>query len=90
MLLDEPSSGLDAHETDQLSEALQRVHQERGTAFVLVEHNVEFVTNLSDTVTVLDFGRVLLEGRPDEIMRSAEVQAAYLGAPVDSEPEEAS
>ena len=90
MLLDEPSSGLDAHETDQLSEALQRVHQERGTAFVLVEHNVEFVTNLSDTVTVLDFGRVLLEGRPDEIMRSPEVQAAYLGAPVDSEPEEAS
>ena len=57
MLLDEPSSGLDTDETDQLSEALQRVHQERGTAFVLVEHNVEFVTNLSDTVTVLDFGR---------------------------------
>ena len=53
-------------------------------------HNVEFVTNLSDTVTVLDFGRVLLEGRPDEIMRSPDVQAAYLGAPVDSEPEEAS
>jgi ABC-type branched-subunit amino acid transport system ATPase component len=90
MLLDEPSSGLDAHETDQLSEALHRVHQERGTAFVLVEHNVEFVTNLSDSVTVLDFGRVLLEGRPDEIMRSPEVQAAYLGAPVDSAPEEAS
>ena len=90
MLLDEPSSGLDAHETDQLSEALQRVHQERGTAFVLVEHNVEFVTNLSDSVTVLDFGRVLLEGRPDEIMRSPEVQAAYLGAPVDSSAEEAS
>jgi ABC-type branched-subunit amino acid transport system ATPase component len=90
MLLDEPSSGLDAHETDQLSDALHRVHQERGTAFVLVEHNVEFVTNLSDSVTVLDFGRVLLEGRPDEIMRSPEVQAAYLGAPVDSAPEEAS
>ncbi len=90
MLLDEPSSGLDAHETDQLSEALHRVHKERGTAFVLVEHNVEFVTNLSDSVTVLDFGKVLLEGRPDEIMRSPEVQAAYLGAPVDSAPEEAS
>ena len=88
MLLDEPSSGLDAHETDQLSEALHRVHQERGTAFVLVEHNVEFVTNLSDSVTVLDFGRVLLEGRPDEIMRSPEVQAAYLGAPVDGSPED--
>jgi ABC-type branched-subunit amino acid transport system ATPase component len=88
MLLDEPSSGLDAHETEQLSDALLRVRRDRGTAFVLVEHNVEFVTNLSDSVTVLDFGRVLLEGRPDEIMRSPEVQAAYLGAPIDSPPEE--
>ena len=67
MLLDEPSSGLDVHETEQLGDALRRVRQERGTAFVLVEHNVEFVLDLSDRVTVLDFGRVLTEGTPDEI-----------------------
>jgi ABC-type branched-subunit amino acid transport system ATPase component len=82
MLLDEPSSGLDVHETEQLGEALRRVRAERGTAFVLVEHNVEFVLELSDRVTVLDFGRVLVEGTPDEIRRSSEVQAAYFGAPV--------
>ena len=40
MLLDEPSSGLDVHETEQLGDALRRVRDERGTAFVLVEHNV--------------------------------------------------
>jgi ABC-type branched-subunit amino acid transport system ATPase component len=83
MLLDEPSSGLDVHETEQLGEGLRRVRADRGTAFVLVEHNVEFVLDLSDRVTVLDFGKVLVEGTPDEIRRSPEVQAAYFGAPVD-------
>jgi ABC-type branched-subunit amino acid transport system ATPase component len=83
MLLDEPSSGLDVHETEQLGEALRRVRDERGTAFVLVEHNVDFVLDLSDRITVLDFGKVLTEGTPDEIRTSPEVQAAYFGAPVD-------
>jgi ABC-type branched-subunit amino acid transport system ATPase component len=89
MLLDEPSSGLDIHETEQLGDALRRVRQERGTAFVLVEHNVEFVLGLSDRVTVLDFGRVLIEGSPEEIRGSPEVQAAYFGAPLEDgdEPE---
>jgi ABC-type branched-subunit amino acid transport system ATPase component len=87
MLLDEPSSGLDVHETEQLGEALRRVRQDRGTAFVLVEHNVEFVLDLSDRVTVLDFGRVLTEGTPDEIRRSPEVQAAYFGAPLEGTDE---
>src|SRR5260370_25120 len=58
VLLDEPSSGRDGHETTQLADALVRVRDERGTAFVLVEHNVELVLELSAQVTVLDFGRV--------------------------------
>jgi ABC-type branched-subunit amino acid transport system ATPase component len=84
MLLDEPSSGLDVHETEQLGEALRRVREERGTAFVLVEHNVEFVLELSDRVTVLDFGKLLTEGLPEEVRDSPEVQEAYFGAPLDS------
>ena len=83
MLLDEPSSGLDVHETEQLGDALHRVRDDRGTAFVLVEHNVEFVLALSDRITVLDFGKVLTEGTPEEIRTSPEVQAAYFGTPVD-------
>jgi ABC-type branched-subunit amino acid transport system ATPase component len=84
MLLDEPSSGLDVHETEQLGEALRRVRADRGTAFVLVEHNVEFVLGLSDRITVLDFGKLIAEGTPDEIRTSPEVQAAYFGAPVEA------
>jgi ABC-type branched-subunit amino acid transport system ATPase component len=87
MLLDEPSSGLDAHETAQLGEALRRVRSERGIAFVLVEHNVEFVLGLSDRITVLDFGKLIAEGTPDEIRTSPAVQAAYFGAPVEQREE---
>ncbi len=83
MLLDEPSSGLDAHETEQLGDALRRVRSERGIACELVEHNVEFVLGLSDRITVLDFGRLIAEGTPDEIRTSPEVQAAYFGAPAE-------
>jgi ABC-type branched-subunit amino acid transport system ATPase component len=90
MLLDEPSSGLDIHETEQLGDALRRVREERGTAFVLVEHNVEFVLGLSDRVTVLDFGKVLIEGSPEEIRTSPAVQAAYFGAPLEDGSEAAS
>jgi ABC-type branched-subunit amino acid transport system ATPase component len=89
MLLDEPSSGLDIHETEQLGDALRRVREDRGTAFVLVEHNVEFVLGLSDRVTVLDFGKVLVEGSPEEIRTSPEVQAAYFGAPLEDRSEAA-
>ncbi|MBM3660281.1 MAG: ABC transporter ATP-binding protein [Actinobacteria bacterium] len=84
VLLDEPSSGLDEHETAQLADALRRVRADRGTSFVLVEHNVDLVLDLSDRVTVLDFGRVLTEGTPTEIRNSPEVQAAYFGAPVET------
>ena len=51
---------------------------------MLVEHNVEFVLELSDRVTVLDFGKLLMEGTPDEIRNSPEVQAAYFGTPIES------
>jgi ABC-type branched-subunit amino acid transport system ATPase component len=67
---------------------LRRVRTERGIAFVLVEHNVEFVLGLSDRISVLDFGKLIAEGTPDEIRSSTEVQAAYFGAPVDQRDRE--
>jgi len=79
LLLDEPSSGLDANETAQLSEVLGRLRAERGIALVLVEHNVEFVLGLADDVTVLDFGSVIAHGTPSAIRQDPKVQAAYLG-----------
>ncbi len=79
VLLDEPTSGLDVHETDRVVAALRVARAERGVAFVLVEHDVELVLDVCDTVTVLDFGRVIAEGAPGVIRASADVQAAYLG-----------
>ncbi|MGH8982662.1 MAG: ABC transporter ATP-binding protein [Acidimicrobiia bacterium] len=80
VLLDEPTSGLDVHETKQVAEALHLVRDERGVAFVVVEHDVELVLQISEAITVLDFGRVIAHGSPADIRASAEVQAAYLGS----------
>ncbi|HEX4491206.1 MAG TPA: ABC transporter ATP-binding protein [Acidimicrobiia bacterium] len=80
LLLDEPSSGLDANETAELSATLRRVREQEDVALVLVEHNVDMVLGLADSVTVLDFGRVIATGSSPEIRADAAVQAAYLGA----------
>ncbi len=79
LLLDEPSSGLDANETLALTECLHDIRTEHGIAMLLVEHNLEMVLGLADRVTVLDFGEVVAVGTPDEIAASEVVQAAYLG-----------
>jgi branched-chain amino acid transport system ATP-binding protein len=79
LLLDEPSSGLDAHETDALADVLARLRDEEGLALVLVEHNVAMVLGLADDVTVLDFGEVIARGPATDIRADAAVQAAYLG-----------
>jgi len=80
VLLDEPTSGLDVHETEQVASALQTVRDERGVAFVVVEHDVELVLKICEAITVLDFGKVIAQGTPSDIRGSKEVQAAYLGA----------
>ena len=79
LLLDEPSSGLDAQETDELAAVLGRLRDEEGLALVLVEHNVAMVLGLADDVTVLDFGEVIARGPAADIRADAAVQAAYLG-----------
>ena len=85
VLLDEPTSGLDLHETARVADALLAARDQRRIAFVMVEHDVDLVLKLSESVTVLDFGRVIAEGAPAEIRASAAVQAAYLGGPIDGE-----
>ena len=84
VLLDEPTSGLDVHETAQVAAALRGTRDERGVAFVVVEHDVELVLEISEAITVLDFGKVIAQGSPSDIRSSAEVQAAYLGSTADS------
>jgi ABC-type branched-subunit amino acid transport system ATPase component len=79
VLLDEPSSGLDAHETSQLGAALRRVVDEERVSMLLVEHDVAMVLGLSSSVTVLDFGLCIAQGTPDVIRNDPAVRAAYLG-----------
>jgi ABC-type branched-subunit amino acid transport system ATPase component len=79
LLLDEPSSGLDARETDMLTTVFARLREEQDLALVLVEHNVQMVLGLADRVVVLDFGEVIAEGEPHAVRDDPAVRAAYLG-----------
>jgi branched-chain amino acid transport system permease protein len=78
LLLDEPASGLNATEADRMADLLLRLRG-RGIAVLLVEHNVGLVMEISDEIVVLDYGRLIAEGTPDEVRADRAVQTAYLG-----------
>jgi branched-chain amino acid transport system ATP-binding protein len=80
LLLDEPSSGLDRTETAALATVLERVQLERGTAVLLVEHDLELVQRAVNRLYVLDFGQLIAEGATAEVMADAGVREAYLGS----------
>ena len=82
LLLDEPSSGLDVGETESLAEMLRHVREQRGTAVLLVEHDVEFVRSFVDRLYVLDFGMLIAAGPTGDVLGSDEVRRAYLGETV--------
>jgi ABC-type branched-subunit amino acid transport system ATPase component len=79
LLLDEPSSGLDTGESAHLSEALTRAVDRSGVALVLVEHDVDMVLSMSDSVQVLDFGKTIAVGPPAAVREDPAVRAAYIG-----------
>jgi branched-chain amino acid transport system ATP-binding protein len=79
LLLDEPASGQDDQETAQFAQLLRELAAE-GMAVVLVEHDVALVMSVCERVHVLDFGRIIAHGSPDEIQQDEAVLAAYLGS----------
>jgi ABC-type branched-subunit amino acid transport system ATPase component/ABC-type branched-subunit amino acid transport system permease subunit len=79
LFLDEPSVGMNQDERQELAGLIRQVRGQ-GTTVVLVDHNLDLAFNLADRVAVLDFGRLLTVGRPDEVVQDRRVRDAYLGS----------
>jgi branched-chain amino acid transport system ATP-binding protein len=85
VMLDEPAAGLDRRETEDLDKALRKVMTDENVSMLIVEHDLEFVFGLSQSITVLDAGVVIASGTPDEIRNDRAVQEAYLGVGYDAD-----
>ncbi|HEX8803510.1 MAG TPA: MFS transporter, partial [Acidimicrobiales bacterium] len=79
VLLDEPSSGIAQREAEALAPLLRRVRDELGASLLVIEHDLPLLTSISDRMIALDLGRVVVEGRPDEVVEHPAVVASYLG-----------
>ncbi len=86
LLLDEPVAGMNNQETRRMAAAILEIRQALGISIVLVEHDMGMVMGISDRVTVLDFGRRIADGTPEEIQRDPEVIRAYLGSGEETGP----
>ncbi len=80
LLLDEPMSGMNVEEKEDMARFIIDVHEERGIPIILIEHDMGVVMDIADRVSVLDFGKKIAEGLPSEIMNDEQVIKAYLGA----------
>jgi branched-chain amino acid transport system ATP-binding protein len=79
LLLDEPMAGMNVEEKEDMCRFILDVNDEFGTTIALIEHDMGVVMDISDRVVVLDYGRKIADGPPDEVRSSPEVVAAYLG-----------
>jgi branched-chain amino acid transport system ATP-binding protein len=78
LLLDEPASGLSENELPELAELIKRLTADAGV--VVIEHRMDLVMSVCDTIFVLDFGKLIAAGRPEQVQADPAVTAAYLGA----------
>ncbi len=79
LLLDEPAAGMNPNETEELMETIEVVRKRFGVTVLLIEHDMKLVSGICEYLYVLNFGRLLAEGTPKEVLSNPEVVKAYLG-----------
>ena len=79
LLLDEPAAGMNPQESLELVELIRQIHERMGLTIILIEHHMDVVMNLCQRIVVLNFGKKIAEGTPDEIQANPLVLEAYLG-----------
>jgi branched-chain amino acid transport system ATP-binding protein len=85
LLLDEPAAGMNPQETQELSDFIRQIREEYKLTIFLIEHHMDLVMRISERIYVLDFGRMISHGTPDEVRNDHRVINAYLGVVEDAE-----
>ena len=84
LLLDEPAAGMNPQETKELDDLIVQIRNQEGISILLIEHDMKLVMSLSDRIYVVDYGKKIAQGTPEEIKNNPDVIKAYLGEELDA------